>query len=200
MHPHLRTSLLFMIWGLCAALPVPLHGQAGSPRDTLEGIWESRQYSGPAVAGQLEIAQSEGGWSGRIAEFILPVTVNEGRLSLQLPGGEGRFEGRLDADSIQGFWMQPPGNANSPVMLRPLGHLVWRGMVAPMRQEWTLYLVVTRRPDGSLGAFVRNPERNRGLFWGLDRLERHDNGIKLIGKWLGRGEERVMGEGTYHPD
>jgi CubicO group peptidase (beta-lactamase class C family) len=150
--------------------------------------------------------QANGKWTARIAHFDVPLTVKGDRLSLQLPDSQGRFEGRWEKNRslIRGHWIQPPtvnsgGNFNSPVVLRPHGKNRWRGEVIPLKDEWTLYLVVTRRPDGSLGAFIRNPDRNIGIFWYLDRLEQEGNRIKLIGKWLNRGEERVFGEGIYYP-
>jgi CubicO group peptidase (beta-lactamase class C family) len=41
----------------------------------------------------------------------------------------------------------------------------YRGEVVPLDDEFTLFLKVTRRPDGKLGAFLRNPERNLGHRW-----------------------------------
>jgi hypothetical protein len=47
-------------------------------------------------------------------------------------------------------------------ILRPHGKDRWRGEVIPLDDEWTLYLVVSGKPDGTLGTFIRNPDRNIG--------------------------------------
>jgi CubicO group peptidase (beta-lactamase class C family) len=70
----------------------------------------------------------------------------------------------------------------------------------PLEDEFTVYLVVTRQPDGSLATYLRNPDRNLGLFWGLERIEQAGNRVKLIGRQMGSGAERVLAEGEYHPE
>jgi hypothetical protein len=50
----------------------------------------------------------------------------------------------------------------SPLTLASCGPGCYRGEVVPFVDEFTFYMKVTRRPDGSLGAFLRNPERNLG--------------------------------------
>ena len=75
---------------------------------------------------------------------------------------------------------RPVGPARSPinphlasnVAFRPDGPNRWRGEVEPFDDTFTVYLMVQRRPDGTLGAFIRNPERNLGVFCRADRLER----------------------------
>ncbi len=175
--------------------------------DTLLGVWRAKRYFGPVARGRLEIERENGQWTARIAHFQVQCVLKEGRLSFALPGGEGSFEGRVDKDGnlLRGHWIQPPtvnsgGNFNSPVVFNLTGDNRWSGEVVPLDDEWTVYLVVTRRPDGRLGAFLRNPDRNIGIFWNLDRLEANGNRIKLIGKFLNRGAERVFGEGTYYPE
>ncbi len=194
-----------LLSGLGLFWPVAIGGQPTS-NNNLEGVWKATRNFGPAIEGTLDIVHANEKWSAQIKQFDVPLTVKGDRLSLKLPGDEGRFEGRLEKDgaSIRGHWIQPPtvnygGNFNSPVVLRSLGRNHWRGEVIPLKDEWTLYLVVTRKPDGSLGAFIRNPDRNIGMFWYVDRLEQEGNRIKLIGKWLNRGQERVFGEGIHYP-
>ena len=59
---------------------------------------------------------------------------------------------------------------------------------------------MSRRDDGSLGAFLRNPERNQGIFINVDRIERIGDKVQLIGAFFQRKESRVLLEGIYHPD
>jgi CubicO group peptidase (beta-lactamase class C family) len=197
-----RTSLLFAV-GL--AWTHLLSGQEPNPSSTLEGVWGTRRDFGPAVRGTLDIARSDGSWRAQIAQYDQKVVAQNDRLSFELPAAQGSFVGRLGRDNlIRGHWIQPPtvndgGNFNSPVILRPTGKDRWCGEVSPLEDEWTVYLVVSRKPDGTLGAFIRNPDRNIGVFWDVDRVDQEGNRIKLIGKFHGRGAERVFGEGTYNP-
>ncbi|WP_375745554.1 beta-lactamase family protein [Corallococcus interemptor] len=66
----------------------------------------------------------------------------------------------------------------SPVELRALQPGVWRGNVAPLEDRFSLYLVVQKQPDGSVTAFIRNPERNFGNRM-LFRVELQDRTVRL---------------------
>jgi CubicO group peptidase (beta-lactamase class C family) len=184
----------------------------------LEGAWEATRNFGPAVEGTLDIEQTDGQWSAVIAQYDVPLNVRNGRVSLALPGDQGWFEGHLEKDglSIRGHWIQPPTvnsgkKFGSPVVLRPIGKNHWRGEVVPLKDEFTLYLVLTPRTDGSLGALIRNPDRNIGINWRVDRLEQDGNRLRLIGKISSEGaagvwpvrdkeQERIVAEGIYHPE
>src|ERR1051325_2022773 len=196
----LFTAILFVGVGLFSS--VTLVGQSPAAAPAIEGIWEAKTYSEPIAAGTLDIIETNGNWRAQIAQFNVGVMVKGNRVTFELPGAHGRFEGRFVAahSSIRGHWIQDPGNFNSPVELAALGKNHWRGEVTPLADEWTMYLVITRKADGSLGAFIRNPDRNRGYFWSLNRVEQDGNKIKLIGKFLSRGEDRVFGEGNVYPD
>jgi CubicO group peptidase (beta-lactamase class C family) len=142
---------------------------------------------------------------------------NDGRLSLELPGGRGWFEGRIakEGGPIRGHWIQPRVITSyyryaSPAILEPFGQDRWRGQVVPLKSEFTLYLVLTRLKDGKLGAVIRNPDRNIGFSWRADRLERAGNRLKLIGKTSAEGaagawpandqtQDRLLAEGRYDP-
>src|SRR5215207_4650705 len=159
----------------CFLWPVSIAAQAAVQTKNLEGIWEAKRFFGPAVEGTLEIVQTNGKWNAQIAQFDVPAVVTGDRLSFELPGGQGRFEGRVSKDSllIRGHWIQPPtvnsgGNFNSPVVLRTREKNRWSGEVLPLKDEWTVYLVLSRKPDGTFGAFIRNPDRNIGMFWYLN--------------------------------
>jgi hypothetical protein len=40
---------------------------------------------------------------------------------------------------------------------------LWRGQIEPLQEPFSLYLVIQEAKDGSLQAFIRNPERNVGM-------------------------------------
>lgn len=180
-------------------LAAPMQGQTVPPPPPIpEGIWGATRHLGPAVRGPLELIRFGGSWRAKVAQFDQPVLAEGGRLSFALPGDNGSFAGRLAKDGmIRGHWIQ--SRVASPVTLRPASAGVWRGEIVPQEKELTVYLVLTRQPDGSLAAWLRNPDRNLGLFWGLERLEQTGNHVKLIGKGMGGGAERVVAEGEYHP-
>lgn len=215
-----RILYVVLVLVLTSAMLGPkLAGKArpNNPNGDLTGVWEAIRYFGPAVYGTLDIVDTGGSWSAQIMQYDVPVTREGTTLSFELPGDQGKFDGRQEKDGslIRGHWVQPRVvNAGrryaSPVILRPLGKNRWRGEVIPLRDEFTLYLVVIRRPDGSLAAIVRNPDRNIGLDWRVDRLERDGNKLKLIGKtseqaqsgvWPVKDQQkdRLVAEGVYDP-
>ena len=69
----------------------------------------------------------------------------------------------------------------------------------PLPDEFTFYLVISRKPDGSLGAFIRNPDRNIGISWDVQRVVQQGSRVRLLGQLRGRGGEVLLGEGEHHP-
>ncbi len=191
--------------------------ESKSSNDDLSGVWEAIRHFGPLVEGTLDIVKSDGNWSAQIAQFDVPVTLKGNGLSFELPGDQGSFDGRLQQDGslIRGHWIQPRvvnsgRRYASPVILRSRGKDFWRGEVVPLKDEFTLYLVLTKRSNGSFGALIRNPDRNIGLDLRVDRLERSGHNLKLIGKTSNQAEtgawptddqqrDRVVAEGVYQP-
>ena len=171
---------------------------AGAP---LEGTWRAVRHFGPDVRGPLEVARGpEGAWRAQIAGFDVAAAAKDGRISFALPQHQGRFDGRLGS-RIRGHWFQPVGRTDgseyaSPVALEPRGKDRWRGEVVPYDDDFTLYLFISRKPDGTLTAWLRNPDRNLGLQWAdLERVEVAGASVRLLGKG-----GRAIAEGTFHPD
>lgn len=180
--------------GIAFSVPSPAQG-----RDSLAGVWAAKREFGPAVRGRLEITRGVSNWRAQISQYDENAVVANDQVSFKLPADQGKFVGRFGSDSvIRGHWIV--WLTASPVILRRKGKDQWRGEVIPFPDEFTLYMVFYRKPDGSLGAFIRNPERNFGLLWTIDRVQQDGNHIKLVGKFRGRGEESVLGEGNYYPD
>ena len=95
-----------------------------------------------------------------------------------------------------GFWIQPDAFA-SPVHLVRDGPNRWRGTVAPLENRLTFYLPITRQPDGTYRTYLRNPERNIGVFVRARSIALDGNTIRLIGP-LGRsGPDTTLVEGHY---
>lgn len=205
--PPAATRLLTEILNrLSASEPVTPGAGVGVSPPALEGIWGTTRRFGPTVRGTLEIERADGKWRARVAQLEQAVEARDGRLLFALADGQGSFSGRLGKDNIiRGHWIQPgtvngSGRFASPLTMRPTGPARWRGQIVPWEDEFTIYLVFNRRPAGSLGAYLRNPDRNLGLFWRLERLEQDGKRVRLVGKQLGRGPERIYGEGEYHAE
>jgi CubicO group peptidase (beta-lactamase class C family) len=138
-----------------------------SSAEALIGIWGNESNFGPLVRGDLTIDARGMAWRATISGFDVSVQHENGAVSFVLPGGEGEFRGHLspDSESIFGNWIQPAGDIlnnryASPVQLSSLGKSVWRGRVVPLDQNVSVYASVQQEPDGSLTAFVSNPEIN----------------------------------------
>lgn len=142
---------------------------APSP-DKLVGVWGSERNFGPLARGPLTLDGRSEPWRASIAGFEVGVQHDKDQVSFSLPGGQGNFSGHLDADGshVQGFWIQPPGltlnnSYATPLTLTADGKGLWQGEVQPLEDRVSLYLVVSRADDGSLKAFIRNPEFNFGM-------------------------------------
>src|SRR5262249_3571484 len=71
---------------------------------------------------------------------------------------------------------------------------------APLDDQLTFFLPVTRNADGTLGAFLRNPERNLGRFLGVTHVARAGRTVKLLRRPAGGGPDAVVASGTYDAD
>lgn len=174
----------------------------GAPK-SLAGLWEARRNFGPEVRGTLTLTRSGGIWRVEISGRETIASAEKGNISFKLPGDVGSFQGRINRNEIHGHWIQPPLMHNglrfaSPVKLTEQGKDRWRGEVIPLEDEFTLYLSATPKDDGMLSTFLRNPDRNIGVFMNVDRLEQHGEKLKLIGKFLRNQEEITLAEGVYH--
>jgi CubicO group peptidase (beta-lactamase class C family) len=172
--------------------------------DELAGLWKAKRWYGPFARGPLVIERTGETYTADMAGRIVPVRVDKGELSFDLPNGQGSFHGKLPTgDAIRGHWFPPDslsGKYASPVQLQQDGPNRWSGQVVPFEDMFTLYLLARKRPDGSLGVFLRNPERDYGAWLGADRLVRDGrdgNAVKLMGKREGQTEERELASGTY---
>jgi len=169
----------------------------------LSGLWKATARFGPDARGPLILYKTGDGW---LADFIgrtHPVAVDGADLELHLAGDGGDFRARLRQDgTITGQWIARSTVHGAryafPVVLRPDGVNRWQGTVAPWLDDMTLYLKVDKRPDGTLGAFIRNPERNIGVFFEIDRVELDPTqSVRLVGHRRGSKEQRVLYSGRY---
>lgn len=192
---------------LIAALTSPriVTPQANSAKE-LAGLWEAKKRFGPEVRGTLYISQTGNTWQAEIAGRFAPVKFEGDSVSFELADGQGKFSGKFDArrTKIVGHWTQPQGveisPLASPVTLTKQGR-GWRGNVSPLDDALTFYLMIKERNDGSVGAFLRNPERHLGWFrYRVDRIEREGKSIKLFAANQGTAKGRLIAEGSYNAD
>jgi len=177
----------------------------------LEGLWVAHARFGPDVRGKLMIIPRGNDLVADIAGFSVPVKQQGQQLSFELPDGKGSFRGQRKGKQIDGQWLQAvavQGGARyaTPLVLRVDRGGRWIGNVVPREDHMTYYLPVTRgagpvtrAASGSYSTYLRNPERNQGLFLGVTRIEQEGDVVKLLGKRRGQEGESVVASGRRDP-
>jgi len=167
----------------------------------LVGLWEAKRQFVPEVRGTLALVPRDGGLVADIAGFSVPVRVKGRDHTFELPGGLGSFRGKVTTSGgeLAGFWIQPATPYSgvpyaTPVTLRRVG-ATWRGEVTPLEQSFTYYLPVTRAADGTFATYLRNPDRNEGIFTQVSNVEVQGDRVFLVGKRRGRDQKTPLYEG-----
>jgi CubicO group peptidase (beta-lactamase class C family) len=177
---HLRSACL------SALALLTMSGSARAQED-LVGLWQAKGRFGPDVAGRLVVERAEGAWRASVAGRTAGVRVAHDSVSFDLPDGSGAFIGRIEGrpERVTGHWIQPRTVGDgfryaTPLILQRCGDGCFAGTVAPRADEFTFFIRIVRRADGTLGAFIRNPERNLGRFIRLDRVETDGSAVRLL--------------------
>ena len=172
--------------------------------DELLGLWKAKRRFGPDARGPLVIARDGVTYTADMMGQRLLVRIEGDELSFELPRGDGRFRGRLVDGAIRGVWFPSRpfamGGHVSPVVLMPEGPDRWTGVVQPFDDVFTWHLLVRQQPDGSLGALLRNHERDFGAWLGVERLVVEGAVVKLLGKRPGQTELQEVARGSYDPE
>lgn len=186
-----------------ASLMKTANAQSSSAKE-LVGLWEAKRRFGPDIRGTLLIRQSNGKWQAEIAGYFAQAKLDGDTITFELTNGKGKFQGKFDArrTKIDGHWIQPAGVDNgaiaSFVTLTKYRRDGWRGNVVPLDDTMTFYLMVKERDDGSVGAFLRNPQRNLGWTrFRIDYLERKGETVKLFAANKGSEKGRMLAEAVY---
>jgi CubicO group peptidase (beta-lactamase class C family) len=181
------------------AINTGARGQA-TPAPDLAGLWEAKGRFGPDVGGRLVIDRTVGGWRASVAGRTAVVRVAGDSVAFALPDSSGAFAGRFDAGRahVVGHWIQPRTVESgqryaTPLVLDRCGADCFAGTVAPLADELTFFIRAERRADGTLRAFIRNPERNLGRFIRLHHLETDSSTVRLMDA---RGQ--LITRGTLH--
>lgn len=196
----------------CLALVValgilPAASEAQAPDTSaraLAGLWHAKLRFGPDVRGSLTVEHEAGAWRAEIAGRSATARLLGDTLSFELPDGRGGFRGRLTPrrERIVGHWIQPVTVSSgasyaSPVILARVGPAErWRGEVEPLDDQFTMYLKVEPSADGSVRAFLKNPERNLGRFTRIAALEREADSVRLLGAGTGGARGSVLARGV----
>lgn len=201
----LKTSSLVLIATVSLLAAVPSEFVNNDPKE-LAGLWYAKLRYGPDIRGTLEIAQVGSALRAEIAGRSAPVRVVADTVSFQLAGDLGAFIGRFqrNRERIVGHWIQPATTAigphASPSVLVRVADGRWRGTVRPLDSKFTMYLKVRPRPDGTVGAFLKNPERNIGRFIRVDQIERDGEKVRLRAANASGQKGRVLTEGDFRDD
>ncbi|HEU0310562.1 MAG TPA: serine hydrolase domain-containing protein [Sphingomicrobium sp.] len=188
----------------CLTLAATTLSAQDAGQQNLEGLWVAKARFGPDVRGPLMILQRGEGLVADIAGFAVPVTVRDKTLSFELPDGRGSFRGTRNGSTIEGQWIQPvtmSGGARyaTPTILHTDSRGRWRGEIEPLEDQMTYYLPVARGADGRYATYLRNPERNQGIFLGVSTIEQDGDVIRLVGSRRGQQEEGVIATGKRDP-
>jgi CubicO group peptidase (beta-lactamase class C family) len=200
-----RVGLILL---LVQFMATPLSGQeTTSPSDARElpGLWHARLRFGPDIRGPLTVVHDATGWRAEIAGWRVDLHPEGDRIAFELPEGRGGFRGQFVSSRrrIIGHWIQAATAASgsryaSPIRLERSGQSeVWRGDTDPLDDEFTMYLKVDSVADGTMRAFLKNPERNIGRWTPVASLERAGRTVRLRAKPRGGNEGGVLSEGTF---
>jgi len=191
MRKSIAAACLALIAGLGPAI-------AQEKRATdLVGLWEAVRTFGPKVEGPLLLIERDGKLVADVAGFSVPVATRGPEYTFELPDGKGWFRGRKSArgDEIAGFWIQPGDwKYASPLTLRKVG-AYWRGEVKVLEDRLSYYLPVTRAQDGALATYLRNPERNFGIFNQVKSITVQEGKVSLVGNRRGQKDQKTLFEG-----
>src|SRR5258708_3296370 len=120
--------------------------------DGLVGLWGVEQRIGPAVKGELVIrlrgAADDG--TATIAGQNAAIKRNGNSLTFTLPADAGKLRAHMSADGkiIAGHWIQPAiagySTYASPVVLRSVAKGEWRGVISPLEEPASFYLMIKR--------------------------------------------------------
>jgi CubicO group peptidase (beta-lactamase class C family) len=181
-------------------------GEAHAQDTAIVGLWASKRWFGPEVHGQLIVERTGNRWRASIGARAAEARVSHDSVSFEMPSA-ATFRGRIvrNASAIEGQWIEPRRIA-MPLVLAPCGIGCYAARVEPMENEFAFYMEVKARPDGTLGALLRNPERNQGRFIGLDHLVRAGDTVFLRDRrdstiergLLREGQLSVMLRGATH--
>ena len=205
MKRHLTVGAAVLVAFLGAPIPAAVGPAQAATADSLDGLWVAKERYGPDIRGSLIIWPSGSKLLADVAGFSIPVQQQGDALWFELPDGKGAFRGTRNGANIEGHWTQPKTVASgaryaTPLILRADPRGRWRGEIVPLDDHMTYHLPITRGADGRYATYLRNPERNQGVFLGVSRIEHEDDAVRLVGTRRGQKQETVLATGRRDKD
>lgn len=187
-----------------------LPSSAGSPDATatapdLSGLWQAERRFGPALRGPISIALQGAEWRAEIDGRTASAPAVAHSANCDFGANRGRLRLAIDTSGAiaSAWWIQPKnffngGGHATPVPLERIGPAEWRGTVTPLEDRVTMYLPLTATPTaGSYATFLRNPERNLGVFLNVSRLAIDGRQVTLYSRRNDTSPETVLATGRY---
>jgi CubicO group peptidase (beta-lactamase class C family) len=179
-----------------------------------EGLWVAEGSFGPRLRGPVSIQRSGEGWIARLQGDTATAdrtVAGDGSVRWSFAFfDQGRFEGWQEnaQGAIEGHWIQEPGAVQNnpfatPVHLAPAEGGAFAGHIAPFPQTISLNIPLTPDPDAAepgterYRTFLRNPERNIGVFFRAEtatvegdeiRFADADGEVRAVGRIAEPGE------------
>jgi len=157
-------------------------GQTAPKTQGLEGLWYARKVFGPHLAGRMVIERTGDTWRASLAGTSARARVIGDTLEFEMPGSRGSFRGYFDRSRrhLSGQWTVAGRFLVTPLEFAACGIGCYAASVVPPHDEFNMYLKVSRRPDGTYSAFLRNPERNLGRWIRVDHLDVHGDTVVML--------------------
>ena len=163
-----RTFSLWLLAGSAISRQGGAQSATARADADLLGLWGAETVLGPQVRGALTLERRGQLWSLRVSGFETSARQLGDSVVMALPGGQGTLKLWMRAADVsdrtpEAFWVQPSGLYSSfatAVGLSWESRNRWRGRVAPVQEQFSLYLMVTRTGDSELRGAFRNPEAN----------------------------------------
>jgi CubicO group peptidase (beta-lactamase class C family) len=166
------------------------------PTSGWEGVWVAEKRFDSGLQGPLTVQRDGDRWIARLQGETVTVDRRQDgdgttNWAFAFPD-DGRFEGRQAraGSAIVGHWIQGPGPMYgyphaTPVRLAPVGNDTFDGVVTPLLQQVSLNISMV--PDTATSApgttryrsFLRNPERNLGVFTRIGAATVSDSEIRF---------------------
>ena len=161
-----------------------------SPSD-LVGVWAGERVFGPEVPAREISITASGDVLSVQANGTLPTVAGPNVLDF---GKAGELRVRYAGNEPVGQWIQPKTITTgwrfaTPVLFSGSRGSPWRGRPTPFIDAEHVNLIVQRASDGTLVAFVRNPEQNFGASIGMRSVTVAGNQVTLSRK----GEKDISG-------
>lgn len=164
------------------------------------GAWSSVQTFGHVFeAGRAQIVVSHDKISATVSgETHVASPSRSGATAINFSDGGRLMLFAPGSSTLTAQWIQPAtvtygGQYATPIVLSKHGADDWVGAIRPVRDATHLFLTITQNADGTLGAFVRNPETNAGARIGVRTFVVNGNSVTL------RASGKPDIDGTYDP-